>query len=234
MANTNEKDSYNTKPPVFDGEKIDYWKDRFESFFLGYNVDLWDIVINGYEPPISAIENTDVRLRQLSKESRLSDNSFEVRTHWNRFLRWITSEVFKLKGLSEQVKNDYIRGAEERMEARLAQEAEERAREEAEERTRREAEERVVAEVDVEAKAKADVEEVARIATEEAAKTYKVALTRGDSPTYDLALLVLKTLHELKKEQQLVRSRLDQQDQVNSGIQNLLAQLLQRMPPPNP
>ena len=28
MDNTNERDSYNAKPPVFDGEKTDYWKDK--------------------------------------------------------------------------------------------------------------------------------------------------------------------------------------------------------------
>lgn len=39
----------------------------------------------------------------------------------------MTSEAFKLKGLSEQVRNDYIREAEERLEARLAREAKEKA-----------------------------------------------------------------------------------------------------------
>ena len=53
--NTNERDSYNVKPLFFDGEKFDYWKDRIESFFLGYDADLWDIVTNGYKPPFSAI-----------------------------------------------------------------------------------------------------------------------------------------------------------------------------------
>lgn len=46
----------------------------------------------------------------------------------------MTSEVFKLKGLSEQLRNDYIRGAEERLEAHLEHEATERARKQAEER----------------------------------------------------------------------------------------------------
>lgn len=106
----------------------------------------------------------------------------------------MTSEVFKLKGLSEQVRNDYIKGAEERLEAHLAQEAEERARKEAEERdaAKEEAEKVVVAEA--EAKAKVDAEEDGRIAVEETAKTYEVALTRGESSTFDLAPLVLKTL----------------------------------------
>ncbi|XP_050909134.1 uncharacterized protein LOC127122904 [Lathyrus oleraceus] len=141
-----------------------------------------------------------------------------------------------IKGISEQFRNDYIIDAEERIEARLVQEAKEWARKAAEEMARIEAEERakleaekfVVEAVAVEAKAKAktDAKEVVHIAAEEAAKTYEVALTRGESSTYDLALLVLKTLEELHKEQQLVRARLDKQDQVNSSIQSILAQLL--------
>ena len=76
--------------------------------------------------------------------------------------------------------------------------------------------------------AKANIEEAARTTV----KTIEVALTRGESSHSDLAPLVLKTLEELQKEEQLVRTRFDQQDSVNSSIQNLLAQLLQRMPPP--
>lgn len=105
---------------------------------------------------------------------------------------------------------------------------------EAEEQARKEAEEKAAAEA-AEAKAKADAEEAAHIAAEEAAKSAEVALTRGESSTSDIGPLVLQTLEELHKEQQLVIARLDKQDLVNSSIQNLLTQLLQRMlPPPNP
>lgn len=159
----------------------------------------------------------------------------------------MTSEVFKLKGLSKQVKNDYIKDTEERLEARMVKEAEEKAlkeaeekaRLEAEEQERKEAEEKVVAEavaaIEVEAKAKAGAKEEAHIVEEEATKGTEVTLTQDESSNSNLAPLVLKTLEELRKEQQLVRPRLDQQDSVNSNIQILLAQLLQRMhPPPNP
>lgn len=129
-------------------------------------------------------ESTTVRLMQLSEESRISDNPSEVRTHWNGFLRWMTSGVFKLKGISEQVKN------------------EERAWKEAEEKAKIEAEERAAeaAAAEAEAKAKVDAEEDTRIAVEEAAKTYEVALTQSELSTYDLAPLVLKTLEGLQKE----------------------------------
>ena len=43
-----DKDRIGGKPPVFDGEKFDYWKDRIESFFLAHDADLRDIVIDGY------------------------------------------------------------------------------------------------------------------------------------------------------------------------------------------
>ncbi|XP_050918334.1 eukaryotic translation initiation factor 4 gamma-like [Lathyrus oleraceus] len=154
----------------------------------------------------------------------------------------MTSEVFKLKSLSEQVKNGYIREAKERLEARMAREAEEKAKEkarlEAKEKSRKEVEEKATARAaaaEAEAKAKADAEEASHIDAEESSTTKEVALTQGESSNSDISPLVLKTLEELQKEQQIVRARLDQQDFVNSNIQSLLTQLLQRMsPPPNP
>ncbi|XP_050878441.1 eukaryotic translation initiation factor 4 gamma-like [Lathyrus oleraceus] len=148
----------------------------------------------------------------------------------------MTFEAFKLKGLYEQVRNDYIREAEERLEARLAREVEEKTHREVEEKARREAEEKAIDEAvivaEVEAKAKADAEEAAHIVADEATKPKDATLTQGDSSHSDLAPLVLNTLEELQREQQIMRARLDQQDSVNSNIKNLLTQLLQRMPPP--
>lgn len=100
---------------------------------------------------------------------------------------WMTSEVFKLKGLSEQVRNDYIISAEERLEVRLSYEAAERAQREAEEKVAAEAAAKEAAEkvvVEVEAKGKIEAgEALATEATHKAAeddeRTNKVALTRG-------------------------------------------------------
>lgn len=149
-----------------------------------------------------------------------------------------------MKVCSKQVRNDYIREAEERLEACLAreteekacQEAVEKARLEAEERARKEAEEKVVVEVvATEAKAKVDTEEATLITAEEVSKAKEVALTHEESSNSDLAPLVLKTLEEVQKEQQLVRARFDQHDSVNSNIQTLMTQLLHRIPlSPNP
>ena len=68
MAHSNEKDSYNAKPPVFDGEKFDYWKDRIESFFLGYDADLWDIVTDGYKPP--TLNGAEVPRSKMSEDQK--------------------------------------------------------------------------------------------------------------------------------------------------------------------
>lgn len=148
-----------------------------------------------------------------------------------------------MKGLSEKVQNDFIREAGERLQERLAREAEEKDRREAEEKARLEEEERAreaaekvateaAAAAEVEAKAKVDDEEATRIAAEEVDKARDAALTQGEKSHSDFAPLVLKTLEELQKQQQIVRVSLDQQDSVNSNTQNLLTQLLQRMPPP--
>lgn len=48
----------------------------------------------------------------------------------------MTSEVFKLKGLSEQIRNDFIRDAGIRLQERLAREAKEQEMKEAEEKAR--------------------------------------------------------------------------------------------------
>lgn len=41
----------------FYGDRFDYLKDRIESFFLGHDVDLWDVVVNGYIHSVGASGN---------------------------------------------------------------------------------------------------------------------------------------------------------------------------------
>ncbi|XP_050896678.1 uncharacterized protein LOC127103466 [Lathyrus oleraceus] len=136
----------------------------------------------------------------------------------------MTSEAFKLKGLSEQVRNDFIREVGERLHARLAREAEEKSRREAEEKARQKEEQRVreaaekavveaaaatveVAAAVAEAEVKADAEEAAHIAAKEVAKPRKIVLTQGEKSHSDFAPLVLKTLEELQKEQQIGKNK---------------------------
>ena len=47
-----DKEKISGKPPAFDGENFDYWKDRIESVFLAHDADLWDMVIDGYTHPV--------------------------------------------------------------------------------------------------------------------------------------------------------------------------------------
>ncbi|XP_050897655.1 eukaryotic translation initiation factor 4 gamma-like [Lathyrus oleraceus] len=125
----------------------------------------------------------------------------------------MTSEAFKLKDLSEEVCNEFIRDTGERLQAQLVREVEEKALREAEEKPLLEEEQRVreaaekavavAAAAEAEAKAKADAEEVAHIVAEEAAKASTDALTQGEQSNSGFAPLVLKTLEELQKEQQI-------------------------------
>ncbi|XP_050897276.1 vegetative cell wall protein gp1-like [Lathyrus oleraceus] len=89
------------------------------------------------------VESLVEKIRSLSENSGISDNPSAVRIHYNRVIRWMTSEVLKLKGLFEQVRSDFIREAGERLQACLVREAEEKAKREAEEKARLEEEKRV-------------------------------------------------------------------------------------------
>ena len=52
------------------------------------------------------------KVKSLTINSGISDDPDSVRTHWNRVIGWMTSESFRLKSISEQVRNGYIRDAE--------------------------------------------------------------------------------------------------------------------------
>ena len=68
MAAEQNNNSYN-KPPVFDGEDFEYWKDRLESFFLGHDSDLWDIVLDGYKHPIDS-EGNKVDRKNMDRQQK--------------------------------------------------------------------------------------------------------------------------------------------------------------------
>ena len=56
-----------TKPLMFDGEDFEYWKDKLESFILGYDPDLWDMVLDGYKHLVDKDENKIERNGQNTK-----------------------------------------------------------------------------------------------------------------------------------------------------------------------
>src|ERR1044072_106045 len=71
---------YNDKPPVFDGEKFDYWKDKIKSFFLGFDFELWELVTEGYEEPKNA-EGNAIPLSQMTDlQKKNFKNHYRART----------------------------------------------------------------------------------------------------------------------------------------------------------
>src|ERR1044072_1054968 len=76
----NKDNHYSAKPPIFDGERFDYWKDRIESFFLGYDVDLWDLVIEGYEQPKDTEGKIIPRSEMTEAQKKKFKNHHQART----------------------------------------------------------------------------------------------------------------------------------------------------------
>lgn len=75
-----DRDRITTKPPIFYGENIYYWKDRIESFFLGYDADLWDLVIDGYSHPTNSEGKKVERKSMTEVQKNEFKNHHEART----------------------------------------------------------------------------------------------------------------------------------------------------------
>lgn len=61
VVNNNDRDHYSAKLPIFDGEKFYYQKHKIEILVLGYDVDLQDLVVDGYIHPVNDEGNTLAR-----------------------------------------------------------------------------------------------------------------------------------------------------------------------------
>ena len=68
------------KPPIFDGENFDYWKDKIESFFLAHDVDLWDMVVDGYIHPVDERGQKIDRKRMTDHQKKDFRNHHKART----------------------------------------------------------------------------------------------------------------------------------------------------------
>lgn len=79
-TNNNEKDHYNAKTLVFDGIKFDYQKDKIKSFFLGYDVDIWDLVVDGYIRPVNAEGNKVARSAMADQQKKDHKNHHKAIT----------------------------------------------------------------------------------------------------------------------------------------------------------
>ena len=43
-----------SRPPLFTGEKFDFWKDKIKTFIESNHLELWYVIENGYEAPVDA------------------------------------------------------------------------------------------------------------------------------------------------------------------------------------
>src|SRR4051812_33546162 len=69
-----------TRPPIFDGENFEYWKDRLESYFLGLDGDLWDLLVDGYKHPVKANGVKLTRQEMSDDQKKLFRNHHKSRT----------------------------------------------------------------------------------------------------------------------------------------------------------
>lgn len=76
----NDKDHYYAKPPVFDGEKQDYWKDGIKIFFVGFDADLWDMVLDGYTYHVDDRESKLERSKMSYQQKKDHKNHHRSRT----------------------------------------------------------------------------------------------------------------------------------------------------------
>ena len=79
-ADDNDKDKYSAKPPMFDGEKFDYWKDKIENYFMAYDFDLWDTVVDGYSHPVDEIGVKIARSAMTDAQKKAYKNHFKARS----------------------------------------------------------------------------------------------------------------------------------------------------------
>src|SRR3954466_2775888 len=64
-----------TRPPVFDGENFEYWKDKLESYFLGLDGELWGLLMDGYKHPV---KSSGVK---LSRQEMSDDQKKKFKNH---------------------------------------------------------------------------------------------------------------------------------------------------------
>ena len=65
---------------MFDGEKFDYWKDRNKSYFMEYDLDLWDLVVDGYTHQIDDKDLKISRSAMTNAQKKVHRNHYKART----------------------------------------------------------------------------------------------------------------------------------------------------------
>src|SRR4051812_24469445 len=69
-----------TRPPVFDGENFEFWKDKLESYFPNLDGDLWDLLMDGYKHPVNASGVKLTRQEMSDDQKKLFRNHHKCRT----------------------------------------------------------------------------------------------------------------------------------------------------------
>src|ERR1044072_8677118 len=105
MASSSEnKDNfYSAKPPIFDGEKFDYWKDRIKSFLLGFDMDLWDLVVDGYEEPRDIDGKIILRSQMTEDQMKLFRDHHKARTILLNAISYNEYEKITNKGTAKSI-----------------------------------------------------------------------------------------------------------------------------------
>src|SRR4051812_39854533 len=69
-----------TRPPIFDGKNFEYWKDKLESYFLGLDGDLWDLLVEGYKHQVKGGGVKLSRQEMSDDQKKLYKNHHKCRT----------------------------------------------------------------------------------------------------------------------------------------------------------
>src|ERR1044072_4588337 len=99
----NKDNHYSAKPPIFDGEKFDYWKDRIKSFFLGFDMDLWDLVVDGYEEPRDTDGKIMPRSQMTEDQKKLFQDHHKARTILLNAISYNEYEKITNKGTAKSI-----------------------------------------------------------------------------------------------------------------------------------
>src|ERR1044072_6853562 len=102
-SSENKDNLYSAKPPIFYGEKFDYWKDRIKSFFLGFDMDLWDLVVDGYKEPKDSEGKSIPRSNMTDDQKKLFTDHHKARTILLNAISYNEYEKITNKGTAKSI-----------------------------------------------------------------------------------------------------------------------------------
>lgn len=100
---TNNNDHYSAKPPIFNGENFYCWKDKIESFFLGFDGDLWDMVLDGYTHHVDSNGVGLEKSKMNEHQKRDNKNNHKSRTILVNTISYIEYEKITNRDYAESI-----------------------------------------------------------------------------------------------------------------------------------